>query len=109
MRARIDWAMPWRSDETTSGSKPRPTVSHVHRHGVSLHLGIEGGLGGAGPLGRVHRGLPGGVEQAPEPVVETAVADDDRLDADAVVGLDLGLDDSDALGQGGCLVTDGPR
>ena len=69
-----------------------PPVPHVQRHRVRLDLGEHRDHGGAGPLGRVDRGLPPGAQQRPEIVVELAVPDQHDLDRDPVLGLDLLLD-----------------
>ena len=69
---------------------PAP-VAHVEHDRVGLDLGVERDLVGPGPLGRVHGGLAGRIEQRAQRLVELAVPHHDHLHGDAVVGLDLAL------------------
>ena len=91
------------------GVETPAAVPDVEHDRVRLHLGVDRDLVGTGPLGRVHRGLPGRVEQGAQRVVECAVPHHDHLDRDAVVGLHLALQEADALGQHRGVLADGSR
>ena len=46
------------------GIEAVPPITHEEHHHVGLDLGVEGDLGGAGPLGGVDGGFPGRIEQS---------------------------------------------
>ena len=84
--------MPFRSPGTDLGFESPATIAHKEHDVIPVDLGIDRYLGRAGPLGRVHRCLPGRIEQGSEPVGEWAITDHHDLDGDAVIGFDLMLD-----------------
>ena len=92
IRAWIDSAIPRRSSATCVGVETPPPVADEDRHLGRLDLGEQRDGRSPRPLGGVHRRLPGGRQQRPQPVVERAVADRHHVDRDPVVGLDLGGD-----------------
>ena len=92
-----------------AGVEPPSPIAYEERDGVALDLCIEGDLRCARPLGRVDRRLPGGFEEGAQGVGEVAVADDNHFHGDAVIGLDLLLEDFDALAQRGGVLGDAAR
>ena len=86
MRPTIDSLMPRRSAATAPGSKPRP-VSRTNPASSAV-VGLDEHVDAidAGVAGRVDDRLADRGDEGARGVVERLVADDDRLDADVVVG-----------------------
>ena len=74
-------------------------VPHEQHDGAGLDLGVERDLRGLRPFGGVDRGLPGRIEEGAEAFGEGAVPHHHHLDGDPVIGLDVPLEEADALGQ----------
>src|SRR5664280_154001 len=87
-----------------AGVESPTAVSHVEGDRVAVDFGVERDLYRPGPLGGIDGGLPGGIEQRPEPFGQVTLPDHHGVHGDAVIGLDLALDGSDALGQRSCVV-----
>jgi hypothetical protein len=82
-------------------------VPHVEHDRVRLDFRIDGHLVLTGPLGCVHGGLACGIEQGAQRLVQLAVPHHHDLHGDAVISLDLPLQQADTFAEHGGVLPDG--